>query len=107
MKKVIGFGDFLVRLSPQGYLKFIQADSFDVNYTGAEANVLVSLACMGVDTEFVTRVPDNAIADSGIAMMRKFNVGTRHIVKGGDHGFGPRMQQEAIQAAADFICTDK
>ena len=84
MKKVVGFGDFLVRLSPQGYLKFIQADSFDVNYTGAEANVLVSLACMGVDTEFVTRVPDNAIADSGIAMMRKFNVGTRHIVKGGD-----------------------
>lgn len=82
--KVVGFGDFLVRLSPQGYLKFIQADSFDINYTGAEANVLVSLACMGLETEFVTRLPDNAIADSGIAMMRKFNVGTRHIVKGGE-----------------------
>ena len=84
MKKVVGFGDFLVRLSPPGYLKFIQADTFDINYTGAEANVLVSLAFMGVDTEFVTRVPDNAIADSGIALMRKYNVGTGHIVKGGE-----------------------
>lgn len=84
MKKVVGFGDFLVRLSPPGYLKFIQAESFDINYTGAEANVLVSLACMGVDTEFVTRLPQNAIADSGVAMMRKFNVGTRHIAWGGE-----------------------
>lgn len=84
MKKVVGFGDFLVRLSPAGYLKFIQADSFDINYTGAEANVCVSLACMGVDTEFVTRLPDNAIAESGVAMMRKFNVGTKHILKGGE-----------------------
>lgn len=84
MKKVVGFGDFLVRLSPPGYLKFIQAETFDINYTGAEANVLVSLACMGIDTEFVTRLPENAIADSGIAMMRKFSVGTRHIVRGGE-----------------------
>ncbi|MFR8547096.1 MAG: sugar kinase [Lachnospiraceae bacterium] len=84
MKKVVGFGDFLVRLSPPGYLKFIQADTFDINYTGAEANVLVSLSCMGVKTELVTRVPDHAIADSGLAMMRKFGVGVEHVVKGGE-----------------------
>lgn len=84
MKKVVGFGDFLVRLSPQGYLKFIQAEHFDVNYTGAEANVLVSLSCMGVDTELVTRVPDNAIAESGIALMRKYGVGTKNVVYGGE-----------------------
>ena len=84
MKKVVGFGDFLVRLSPPGYLKFIQAEHFDVNYTGAEANVLVSLSCMGVDTDLVTRVPANAIAESGIAMMRKYGVGTKHIQFGGE-----------------------
>lgn len=84
MKKVVGFGDFLVRLSPPGYLKFIQAEHFDVNYTGAEANVLVSLSCMGVETDFVTRVPDNAIAESGIALMRKYGVGTKNIVLGGE-----------------------
>lgn len=84
MGKVIGFGDFMVRLSPPGYLKFAQADSFDVNYTGAEANVLVSLACMNVETEFVTRIPENPIADAGLALLRKWNVGTRYVIRGGE-----------------------
>jgi 2-dehydro-3-deoxygluconokinase len=84
MKKVVGFGDFMVRLSPPGYLRFIQSSSFDINYTGAEANVCVSLSRMGVDTEFVTRLPDNAISESGVAMLRKYNVGTRNIQYGGD-----------------------
>lgn len=84
MKKVIGFGDFMVRLSPPGYLRFIQSSTFDINYTGAEANVCVSLSQMGVDTEFVTRIPDNAVAESGIAMLRKYNVGTGYIQYGGD-----------------------
>ena len=59
MKKMVGFGDYLLRLNPEGYLRFIQADHFQINYTGAEANVCVSLAMMGMDTEFVTRLPDN------------------------------------------------
>lgn len=84
MTRIIGFGDLLVRLSPPGYQRFIQASEFDINYTGAEANVCVSLARMGIETEFVTRVPDNAISESAIALMRKYNVGTRHIVFGGE-----------------------
>ena len=56
MKKMVGFGDYLLRLNPEGYLRFIQADHFQINYTGAEANVCVSLAMMGMDTEFVTRL---------------------------------------------------
>ena len=46
MKKIVGFGDFLVRLSPPGYQRFLQAECFEINYTGAEANVLVSLSLM-------------------------------------------------------------
>ncbi|MDC7125647.1 MAG: sugar kinase [Spirochaetales bacterium] len=84
MAKVIGFGDFMVRLSPPGYLRFIQSPSFDVNYTGAEANVCVSLSQMGIDTDFVTKLPDNAVSEAGIAMLRKYNVGTGHIQFGGD-----------------------
>lgn len=67
MKKMVGFGDYLLRLNPEGYLRFIQADHFQINYTGAEANVCVSLAMMGIDTEFVTRLPDNDIAACGVA----------------------------------------
>jgi len=83
-KKMVGFGDFLLRLNPEGYLRFIQADRFVVNYTGAEANVCVSLAMMGVPAEFVTRLPYNAIADAGVAEMRKLHVATDHIAYGGE-----------------------
>ena len=84
MKKIVGFGDMLVSFAPAGYLRFIQADSMELNYTGAEANVLVSLARFGMDTELVTRLPDNAIAECAAACMRKYNVGTGKIVYGGE-----------------------
>ncbi|MCI7623039.1 MAG: sugar kinase [Clostridiales bacterium] len=83
-KKMIGFGDFMVRLSPPGYERFIQTDNYEVNYTGAEANVCVALAHMGMKTDFVTRLPDNDISRAGIAEMRKHGVGTDKIVFGGD-----------------------
>jgi len=51
---------------------------------GAEANVCVSLTMTGVDTEFVTRVQDNDIAEAGLAEQRKFRVGTCRLVKGGE-----------------------
>ena len=84
MKKMVGFGDFMLRLNPEGYLRFIQADRFQVNYTGAEAYVCVSLAMMGIETDFVTRLPDNAIAEAGVAQLRKFGVGVGHIAYGGE-----------------------
>lgn len=84
MKKLIGFGDYMLRLSPEGYLRFIQADRMLLNYTGAEANVCVSLAMFGMDTEFVTKLPNNAIAEAGVATLKKYNVGTKHIVYGGE-----------------------
>jgi len=84
MKKIVGFGDFLVRLSPPGYLRFIQANSFDINYTGAEANVLVSLALMGEATEFVTRVPDNDLGRTAVRSLGKYGVGTGRVAYGGE-----------------------
>lgn len=84
MKPVVGFGDFMLRLNPEGYLKFIQADRFMVNYTGAEANVCTALSYMGVPTRFVTKLPEHAIGDCAIANLRKFNVGTDFIARGGE-----------------------
>lgn len=81
--KVVGFGDLLVRMSPPGYLRFIQADRFEINYTGAEANVLVYLAYNGVDCEMVTRLPANAIAESALTILRGYGVGLDHVTYGG------------------------
>lgn len=84
MKKVVGFGDMMISFAPPGYLRFIQAESMELNYTGAEANVLVSLSMFGMPTDFVTKLPKNPIADSAIASLRKFGVGTTKVVYGGD-----------------------
>ena len=84
MKKVVGFGDYILRLNPEGYLKFIQADKFIVNYTGAEGNVCTSLSYMGVPTQFVTKLPDNPIAECAISTLKKYSVGTDYIVFGGE-----------------------
>ena len=84
MKKVVGFGDYLLRLNPKGFFKFIQSPDWEANFTGAEANVCVSLSQMGVKTEFVTRIPDNEISRCGIATLDKFKVGTDYIARGGD-----------------------
>ena len=64
MAKVITFGEIMLRLSTPGYLRFSQAKQFEATFGGGEANVAVSLANFGIDTEFVTRFPDNDIARS-------------------------------------------
>ena len=83
MKKIVGFGDFLLRLSPPGYRRFSQAQSFETYYTGAEANVCASLAILGNRTAFVTRVPDNPIAETGLGELRRLGVDVGHVVRGG------------------------
>lgn len=84
MKKVVTFGEIMLRLSPPGFLRFSQANSFDVVYGGGESNVAVSLANYGVPVEFVTRLPNNDIGECALMEMRKRNVGTKHIIRGGE-----------------------
>ena len=84
MKKIVTFGEIMLRLTPPGMHRFSQANSFDVIYGGGESNVAVSLANFGLNTEFVTRIPNNDIGDCALMEMRKRNVGTQHIIRGGD-----------------------
>lgn len=84
MKKVVTFGEIMLRLSPPGFLRFSQTTSFDVVYGGGESNVAVSLANYGVPVDFVTRLPKNDIGDCALMEMRKRGVGTDKIVYGGD-----------------------
>ena len=84
MPRVITFGEIMLRLSTPGYLRFAQARQFDATFGGGEANVAVSLANYGIDTEFVTRLPDNDIARSCLRELRSFGVGTAHCITGGD-----------------------
>ena len=74
----------MLRLSTPGYHRFIQSDNLNATFGGGEANVAVSLANYGLNAEFVTRLPKNDIADWCISDLRKYNVGTRHIIRGGE-----------------------
>ena len=84
MKKIVTFGEIMLRLSPPGALRFGQARSFDVVYGGGESNVAVTLANFGLDTEFVTRLPAHEIGEACLQYLRQYNVGTCHILRGGE-----------------------
>lgn len=84
MAKVITMGEIMLRLSTPSHERFIQADNFDVNYGGGEANVAVSLAGFGHDVQFVTAVPDNEIGECALAALRKYQVGTKYVAKEGE-----------------------
>jgi 2-dehydro-3-deoxygluconokinase len=83
MKKVVTFGEIMLRLSPPGFLRFGQAKSFDMTFGGGEANVAVSLAHYGMETDYVTRLPENDWGDACIAWLNGFGVGTGKILRGG------------------------
>lgn len=74
----------MLRLATPGHLRFAQAGSFEATFGGGEANVAVSLANYGIDTEFVTRLPENDIADCCLRELRGLGVGTRFCIRGGE-----------------------
>ena len=84
MSKVVTFGEIMLRLATPGFQRFIQSASLNATFGGGEANVAVSLANYGIDTEFVTRLPNNDIADWCVSELRKYNVGTKEIIRGGE-----------------------
>lgn len=74
----------MMRLNPEGYQKFVQANAFEATYAGGEANVAVSLANYGNDATFVSKVPAHEIGQCAVNALRQFGVDTSHIVRGGD-----------------------
>ena len=84
MAKIVTMGEIMLRLSTPNNEKFIQADEFDINYGGGEANVAVSLANYGHEADFVSALPKNPIGDAAIATLCKYNVGTKHISRSGE-----------------------
>ena len=84
MNKVVTFGEILIRFSTERHLRFSQAESYKTSFGGGEFNVAVSLANYGIKTEFVTRLPNNELANAAIKEMRKLNIQNHHISFGGN-----------------------
>ena len=103
MKKVITFGEIMLRLAPEGYTRFLQTDKMQATFGGGEANVAVSLANYGVNSEYVTKLPKNAIAQAAIDSMRYFGVDTSMVVRGGDRIGVYYMEKGASQRGSVCI----
>ena len=82
-KKVITFGEVMMRLSPPGYSKFAQATSLELVYGGGEANVGISCAYLGMKAAHVTRFPDNALGKAATQFLRHHWLSTEHVIYGG------------------------
>jgi 2-dehydro-3-deoxygluconokinase len=102
-KKVVTFGEIMMRLSPPGYLRFTQARSFDAIYGGGEANVAVSLANYGDSVDYVTRLPNNDLGEAGLQFIRQYGVGVGKIVRGGDRQGIYFMETGAAQRASKVV----
>ena len=84
MKKVVTFGEIMLRLAPNGYYRFFQDDQLQATLGGCAATFAVSLANYGLDVAFVTKLPTHAIGQSAVNSLRKYGVDTSKIVRGGD-----------------------
>ena len=84
MKKIVTFGEVMLRLAPENYLRFVQSDKYEATYGGAEANVAISLANFDMDVAFVTKLPAHEIGQGAVNSLRALGVDTSKIVRGGD-----------------------
>ncbi len=103
MKKIITFGEIMLRLAPPGFQRFTHARSLEASYGGGEANVAVSLANYGELVEFITRLPKNDLGDACLATLRGCGVGTSHIERGGDRLGIYFLETGAVQRASQVI----
>ncbi|MFI3265966.1 MAG: sugar kinase [Rikenellaceae bacterium] len=106
MKKVVTFGEIMLRLATPGYQRFAQAKEFTATFGGGEANVAVSLSNYGIETQFVTRFPKNDIADSCIKELHKYGVGTDNCIYGGDR-LGIYFLETGAVARASKVVYDR
>ncbi len=83
-KRIVTFGELMLRLAPEGYLRFFQNDTMQATFGGGEANVAVSLANYGMDASFVTKLPAHAIGQGAVNSLRALGVDTKDVVRGGD-----------------------
>ena len=97
-KRIVGFGEIMMRLTPTNRTFIKDADLYHVYYGGSETNVLITLSSLGCDTEYVSVIPKNSIGDGAIRHLSKNNVSISNVVRKGnqlgiyfvEQGFGER-----------------
>lgn len=105
-KKVVTFGEIMLRLATPDYLRFNQSNQLTATFGGGEANVAVSLANYGIEASFVSRLPQNDIARACVMELRKYGVDTSSIVYGGER-LGIYFLETGAVARASKVVYDR
>lgn len=103
--KVLTFGEVMLRLKTPEHLKILQADTFEANYGGAEANVAVSLATLGDDVSYVTKVPEHQVGQAAVNEIRRFGVDTSRVRGAADASVFTILKRERISARRAWFMT--
>ncbi len=101
--RMVAFGELMLRLNPRGHERIVQASEFEVRFTGAEANVAVLLAGLGIDAACVSKVPTSEIGQACINYLRRFGVDTAHVARGGERLGLFYLEAGAAQRASKVI----
>lgn len=104
--KFITIGELLLRLSPPNYEKIRTTNSFVINFGGAEANVAVSLANLGVDSTFFTVLPKNDLGKSAISYLKSNDVHASKIILDGER-IGTYYLEEGVAVRASQVIYDR
>lgn len=102
-EKIVTFGELMLRLEPEGYNRFVQAEKLGATFGGGEANVAVSLANFGCDASFISKLPAHEIGQAAVNSLRKFGVDTTKIVRGGERVGIYFLEKGASQRASKVI----
>lgn len=103
MKTIVTFGEVLMRFSPSNHERIIQSSLFHSCFSGAEANVAVSLAYLGNNVKFVSKFPNNVLGDAAENEIRKYGIDTTNIARGGDRLGIYFMEKGASQRASTVL----
>lgn len=103
MKKLVSLGEILMRLTCENYLRFSQADKFEVVYGGSEANVLITAANFGLSADFITVVPDNELGQTAVSDLKINRVDINNIQYRGERMGLYFMERGAINRSGKII----
>ena len=102
-RKVVTFGEIMLRLSTPGFTRFVQTQNFDATYGGGEANVAVSLSNYGLESYFITKLPKHEIGQSAVNHLRRYGVNTKFIKREGDRVGIYFLESGASQRASKVV----
>lgn len=84
MKKIVTFGEIMLRLKAPGHERLFQSPSLEAQFGGGEANVATSLALLGMEAVFVSALSRDAIGQAALRALRGYGVDVSRVRRTGD-----------------------